>query len=61
MRLFELFEAKPAKAIVVKKPTPRNLVAKNAPSTGAGAHSSKKFSRKEKHKGENSSKTSDFS
>jgi hypothetical protein len=51
MRLFELFEAKPAKKIAVKSPPPRNFVAKNAPTTGAGSHTSKKFTRKEKHKG----------
>jgi hypothetical protein len=49
MRLFELFEAKPAKK-VVKAPPPRNFVAKNAQKSGAGSHESKKYSRKEKHK-----------
>ena len=50
MRLYELFEAKPAKKPVVPTTTPRNFVAKNAPKTGAGSHSDKKYSRKEKHK-----------
>jgi len=50
MRLYELFEAKPAKKAVVPATTPRNFVAKNAPKTGAGSHTQKKYSRKEKHK-----------
>jgi len=49
MRLCELFEAKPAKK-VVKSPAPHNFVAKNAQTSGAGAHEPKKYSRKEKHK-----------
>ena len=49
MRLFELFEAKPAKK-TVKAPPPRNFVAKNAQTSGAGAHEKKGYSRKEKHK-----------
>jgi hypothetical protein len=49
MRLIEIFEAKENKK-VVKSPTPRNFVAKNAKTTGAGAHTSKKYTRKEKHK-----------
>ena len=50
MRLFELFEAKIAKKPVVPSTTPRNFVAKNAPTSGAGPHTAKKFTRKEKHK-----------
>lgn len=50
MRLFELFEAKAAKKLVVKSPPPRNFVAKNAKTSGAGSHTEKKFTRKEKHK-----------
>lgn len=50
MRLFELFEAKPAKKMTVKSPTPRNFVAKNAQTSGAGAHEKKGYTRKEKHK-----------
>jgi hypothetical protein len=48
MRLIEILEGKSA----AKKaaPPPRNFVAKNAPTTGAGSHTGKKFSRKEKHK-----------
>jgi hypothetical protein len=42
MRLFELFEAKPAKKLVVKAPPVRNFVAKNAKTSGAGAHQTKK-------------------
>ncbi len=42
MRLLELFEAKPAKKIEVKSPPPRNFVAKNAQTSGAGAHNTKK-------------------
>jgi hypothetical protein len=49
MRLFELFEAKPAKKTV---PTQKNPVAKYAKTTGAGAHEEKKYTRKEKHKKE---------
>jgi hypothetical protein len=30
--------------------TPRNFVAKNAKTSGAGSHSDKKYNRKEKHK-----------
>ena len=47
MRLCELFESK-TKA--VSAPKPRNFVAKNAKTSGAGSHETKKFSRKEKHK-----------
>jgi len=50
MRLFELFEAKTAKKVVVKSATPRNFVAKNAKTSGAGSHTDKKYNRKEKHK-----------
>ena len=50
MRLFELFESKPAKRVVVKSPPPRNFVAKNAKTSGAGSHEEKGYSRKEKHK-----------
>jgi len=50
MRLFELFEAKTEKKLVVKSPPPRNFVAKNAKTSGAGAHEPKKYNRKEKHK-----------
>lgn len=49
MTLFELFEAKADKKKVAA-PAPRNFVAKNAPKSGAGAHTEKKFTRKEKHK-----------
>jgi hypothetical protein len=49
MRLIELFEAKPAKK-TVKAPPPRNFVAKNAQTSGAGSHTDKKYSRKEKYK-----------
>lgn len=50
MRLFELFESKPAKK-TVKSPAPRNFVAKNSGKAGrAGAHEPKKYTRKEKHK-----------
>jgi len=50
MRLFELFEAKTAKKVVAKAAPPRNFVAKNAQKSGAGSHTTKKFTRKEKHK-----------
>jgi hypothetical protein len=50
MRLFELFEAKPAKKMTVAPPPVRNFVAKNAKTSGAGSHTDKKFNRKEKHK-----------
>ncbi len=49
MRLFELFEAKQDKK-KVPATTPRNFVAKNSKTSGAGPHSDKKHSRKEKHK-----------
>lgn len=49
MRLFELFETKTEK-VIVKSPSPRNYVAKNAKTTGAGSHTQSKHSRKEKHK-----------
>jgi hypothetical protein len=44
MRLFELFEAKPAKK-TLKSPPPRNFVAKNAQRSGAGSHTPKKYDR----------------
>ena len=49
MRLFELFEAKTDK-VVVKAAKPRNFVAKNAKTSGAGAHKTKdkKLKRDEK-------------
>jgi len=50
MRLVELFEAKTEKKMTLDAPKPRNFVAKNAKTSGAGSHASKKFSRKEKHK-----------
>lgn len=46
MKLVEIFESKK----IVKSPPPRNFVAKNAPTTGAGAHTSKKYTRTVKHK-----------
>jgi len=49
MRLIELFEVKVEKK-TLKTPTPRNFVAKHAQTSGAGSHTSKKYSRKEKHK-----------
>lgn len=49
MRLFELFEAKTDKK-KVPATTPRNFVAKNAKTSGAGSHTTKKFNRKEKYK-----------
>lgn len=49
MKLIELFEAKPAKKTITPPP-PRNFVAKHAQTSGAGSHTSKKYSRKEKHK-----------
>ena len=50
MKLFELFESKPDKKLKVTSPPPRNFVAKNAKTSGAGSHADKKFNRKEKHK-----------
>jgi hypothetical protein len=55
MLLIELFETKPAKK-PTDKPAVRNFVAKNAPKTGAGSHTDKKFNRKEKHKNKPESK-----
>ena len=48
MRLYELFETKAEKKKVDLPP--RNFVAKNAKTSGAGSHTSNKFDRKEKHK-----------
>lgn len=50
MTLFELFEGKTAKKIAVKSPPPRNFVAKNAKTSGAGVHKTKdkKLKRDEK-------------
>lgn len=51
MRLYELFEdRKDKKKIVIPSATPRNFVAKNQKTSGAGPHTDKKFTRKEKHK-----------
>lgn len=50
MRLFELFEESKNKK-TDKLSAPRNFVAKHAKTSGAGFHTPKKFSRKEKHKG----------
>ena len=50
MRLFELFEAKPAKK-TVKAPPPRNFYAKAVTrKSGSGSHAETKHNRKEKHK-----------
>ena len=49
MKLFEIFEDKSTKQIA-KSLTPRNFVSKNAPKTGAGSHTDKKYTRKEKYK-----------
>ena len=52
MRLYELFETKPAKKLVVAAVKPRDFVAKAVTrKTGSGSHSENKFTRKEKHKG----------
>jgi hypothetical protein len=50
MRLFELFEAGKSEKTNIKSPPPRNWVAKNAKTTGAGSHTPPKHTRKEKHK-----------
>jgi len=50
MRLFELFEAKSDKKIVVKATKPRNFVAKNAKTSGAGAHKTKQKKEKRDEK-----------
>lgn len=51
MRLFELFEAKSSKK-TVKAPPPRNFVAKNAQTSGAGKHGKdkKKIAAKDEKK-----------
>ena len=51
MRLFELFEAKPAPK-KVPATTPRNFVAKNAQTSGAGRHGKdkKKIAAKDEKK-----------
>jgi len=56
MRLFELFEAKQDKK-KVPATTPRNLVAKNAKSSGAGQHKDKKRADKS---GDKKHKNADF-
>jgi hypothetical protein len=48
MRLIEIFESKTKKKDSL--PSPRNPVAKHMKPSGAGYHSSKKFTRKVKHK-----------
>jgi hypothetical protein len=53
MRLFELYKKKVSGAELDKVAKPRNFVAKNSPTTGAGSHTSKKYSRKEKYKDKN--------
>jgi hypothetical protein len=50
MRLFELFEAKADKKLVVKASKPRNFVAKNAKTSGAGAHKTKQKKEKRDEK-----------
>lgn len=50
MRLFELFEAKTAKKLAVKSLPPRNFVAKNAQTSGAGSHDTKKKKQKRDEK-----------
>ena len=54
MLLCELFESKSKKKPT--PPAPRNFVAKHAKTSGAGSHTEKKFTRKEKHKNADSSK-----
>lgn len=56
MRFLEVFESKNKKT---EAPKPRNFVAKNAKTSGAGSHSSKKFDRKVKHKNKSDQKDSD--
>lgn len=51
MRLFEIFESKTVKKDKIDATKPRNFVAKNAKTSGAGSHVEKKYNRKEKHKG----------
>lgn len=50
MRLFELFEGKTVKKMTVKSPPPRNFVAKNAKTSGAGAHNTMKKKQKRDEK-----------
>lgn len=50
MKLSDIVESKDTKKVVVKSAPPRNFVAKNAKTSGAGSHTATKFSRKEKHK-----------
>lgn len=45
-----LSEAKKAVSQTATAPKPRNFVAKHAQKSGAGSHSPKKYTRKEKHK-----------
>jgi len=54
MTLFELFENKNNSKKKVPATSPRNFVAKNAKTSGAGAHSPAKFTRKSKHKNKES-------
>jgi hypothetical protein len=52
MKISELFEAKPAKKTAAKAPPPRNFVAKNAQTSGAGQHNGgkKKIAAKDEKK-----------
>lgn len=52
MKLIEIFEADKQKTKKkIPASVPNNFVAKYAKTSGAGPHTSKKYSRKEKHKG----------
>ena len=46
----KLIDAKANGNLVIPTAKPRNFVAKNAKTSGAGSHATKKFTRKEKHK-----------
>lgn len=50
MKLSEIFEAKKADKVKVPAAKPRNFVAKNAKTSGAGSHTTKGYKRTEKHK-----------
>lgn len=50
MKIYEILGESKQRKKEVTVPATRNFVAKNAPKSGAGSHTTKKFTRKEKHK-----------
>lgn len=50
MKISDIFESKTKRKDKIPMSVPRNYVAKNSKTSGAGSHTSKEYSRKEKHK-----------